>query len=131
MKKVILILLVFSLFLSGCVTSRMKNVTSHNMETKDLSAQNRDLFKIKGNVSYNAVSPFKLWILFIPFGGSSDRRLYSNAYSNLLKKNNCDGILNENREYKKVTVPLLFITYVYKQLKISGIGYKIKTDSIK
>ena len=88
----------------------------------------RSSYTILGETSAVSFAP-KLWILFIPFGGSSDQGLYDRAYKKSLREfKGANGLMSEQIEYKKVKLPLLVVTFVYKQVKVTGVAYHIKND---
>lgn len=122
MKKITtLVLLAF--LLSSCVTSRGRFT-----KTADVSLNEN--YTAIANVEGRAFAP-KLWILFIPIGGSSDQGLYNRAYKRALSEyENANGITSQMVEYKKVTVPLLLITFVNKHITVNGVAYEIKKDNV-
>lgn len=120
MKKFTFLALVLIL-LEGCVTSR-----GHFTKNTDVNLSEKyvPISRVEGM----AWAP-KLWILFIPFGGSSDQGLYNRAYNNAMEDaENSDGVTSQVVDYKRVRIPLVFITYVNKYIKVSGTSYQIKNN---
>lgn len=122
MKNIISIIICIFI-LSSCVTSETSLVPRQKATVTD-----RDSYTVLGKVSSTSVSN-KVWLLFIPLGGSSDQGLYNRAYKKALKQyKGADGIMSEQADYKRVAVPLVVLTYVYKQVNVTGVAYHIKTD---
>jgi uncharacterized membrane protein len=117
MKKYLFIILIPILLLS-CVTSR-----GRFQKNGDVTVNEK--YDVKDRV-YGSASAEKLWIFFIPIGGSSDQGLYNRAYRRALEGKNADGVTSQIVEYKKIKIPLIFITYVHKDLTIRGRAYTIK-----
>jgi len=123
MKKPIYLLFAIIFFLSSCVTSKGKMI-AHNQ----VMPSERSSYTVLGETSAVSAAP-KFWVLFIPFGGSSDQGLYDRAYKKATKEfKGVNGLMSEQIEYKKVKVPLLLFTFVYKQVKVTGVAYHIKND---
>lgn len=124
MKKALSISLVITFLLTGCITSKGRF-------TKNADVAINENYQPLTKVDAEAFAP-KIWILFIPLGGSSDQGLYNRAYKKAMKQaDGSDGVTSQIVEYKKIKIPLLLITYVNKHISVSGTAYKIKTDSIK
>ena len=123
MKKLIYLILVIPLLFGSCVTSKGRMVAHAQVLPSERSS-----YTILGETSAVSFAP-KLWILFIPFGGSSDQGLYDRAYKKSLREfKGANGLMSEQIEYKKVKLPLLVVTFVYKQVKVTGVAYHIKND---
>ena len=124
MKKLIYLIVTILLFAS-CVTSRGNYKTTPEI----VRTIDRSDYAINGDVVAKITAP-KVWILFIPIGGCSDQGLYNMTYKRAVKKyKNTTGLLNERSQYKKVTIPLILFTFVFKKIEVSGSSYHIKSDS--
>jgi len=73
----------------------------------------------------------RVWILFIPFGGTKKSKLREKAYKNALDNCHCDGVLQPVYSEKKIPIPLIVISYVYRKTSVTGKAYRIKTDKEK
>jgi hypothetical protein len=123
MKRVMYLLFVVAITLSSCVTSK-GSMVAHNQ----VLPVERSSYTVLGETSAVSAAP-KFWVLFIPFGGSSDQGLYDRAYKKAIRElKGANGLMSEQIEYKKVKVPLLLFTFVYKQVKVTGVAYHIKND---
>ena len=113
-------------FFTGCVTSKdsLKNQAKTSVES--IVPAERDSYSLLNKVNGNA-SSFRVWVLFIPFGGISDRGLYDRAYKEAVE--GTDGILLPHYTYKKVKIPLIFLTFVSKTAKVEGTSFVLKSDA--
>lgn len=121
MKNLILIL-VLSLSFSNCVTN------SHLSSASGAEGLNKDNYTILQEKQTTSRSN-KFWILFIPFGGKSDKTREGQCYDRMIRQNNADGILAAKYTSRKFVIPLIVFTYSYRQTKLTGKPYILKTDS--
>ena len=126
--KVILTSILIGLIFVSCSTSK----SSINPKGAELNRLTRNDYNVLQTTEGIAKSD-RVWLLFIPLGGKTDERLYEIAYNNGVEslRQDADGILEPRYEYKKITIPLILISYVHKKVKVKGKAYRLKTDSEK
>jgi len=127
-NKILNIAICTILFLSlnSCITSKDNLRTEQKTSYENVIPADRKTYNIIGKTTGSS-GTFKVWLLFIPIGGSSDRGLYDRCYKEAVQGG--DAILLPHFTYKKVKVPLLLVTFVYKKAKVEGLKIKMKTDN--
>ncbi len=118
-------MLVASLF-TACITSKDGLKSEQKTSTESIVPADRNSYSILNRVEGDATS-FKVWLTFIPIGGISDRGLYDRAYKEAVE--GTDGIILPHYTYKRVRIPLLITTFVYKKAKVEGTSFVLKSDS--
>ena len=124
-SRVISALLVATLFI-GCITSKDSLKHEQKTSTESIVPADRDTYSVLNKVSGKA-SSFRIWILFIPIGGISDRGLYDRAYKDAVE--GTDGLLLPHYTFKKVKIPLIITTLVFKSARVEGTSFILKSDS--
>lgn len=123
-SRFLLLMLSAILLMTSCVTSKdsLKNEqkTSFTEPPPD-----RNAYSVLNRVEAKA-SSFRIWVLFIPIGGISDRGLYDIAYKKAVE--GTDGILLPHYTFKRVRIPLLIVTPVFKTVKVEGSSFRLKKD---
>ena len=121
MKK-ITITIFAALALSSCVTGT-KIPTVSGIE--NLKREDYTVLEEKETVS----RANKFWILFIPFGGKNEEKREAQCFKRMVEDNKADGVLAAKYVHKKFTVPLIVFTYTFKETRLTGKPYKLKTDT--
>lgn len=120
------LLLLTTLALFTACSSTKSTMASQNSR---LAEFDREDYTVLPQVEGKANST-KVWFLFIPFGGKSDKKLESKAYNRAVSQlDKADGLIDARYEHKKVVIPLILFTPVIKKTKAIGRGYRLKTDS--
>lgn len=82
-------------------------------------------YDVQSNIEGKSQST-KVWILFIPIGGKSQKAMEDQAFSRAIEKNHCDGILQPKYQKRRILIPLIIVTVSYRKVVVTGSGYKIK-----
>ena len=126
LKFTILTLIAIVSFMASCSTTK----SSINHQPIEIQKFNRDEYVVLDNVHGEAKSN-RFWLLFIPFGGKSDQKLYERAYNKATKSavgQKADGILQPKYSYKKITIPLIVLNFTSKKVAVEGKGFRIKSE---
>lgn len=100
------------------------NCTSHTVNNADQLQLDQQHYLVKEAVS-NSSSSFRLWLLFIPFGGKSYKQLEQKAYKRA--KGNYDALANVTYTHRKVVLPLIVVTFSIRIVDIEGAAIEYKT----
>ena len=118
-------LLAMSLF-SSCTTTK-SSVKEQPIKIEEF---NRDEYVILDKVNGEAKS-FRLWVLFIPFGGTDDQILYERAYSSAVGSavgQQADWLLEPRYTYKKTIIPLILVSFTTKKVTAEGKAFRLKSE---
>lgn len=119
MKNLIIIALA-ALSLSGCITGS-KTVASSGIE--NLS---QDSYTILNECKTTSRTN-KVWILFIPLPSKSEEKRQAQCFERMIKENHADGIIAQKYVSRKITIPLILVTYSFKKTTLTGKPYVIKS----
>lgn len=120
MKKTLILFTLFTLL--SCGTRTFVEPTSGAESLK------REDYIIKEEVSYTVVKN-RIWILWIPLGGSTEGKRRSKCYAKLIEETKCDGIIAGKYVTKKFTIPLIAVGYTHFQTTLTGRPFYIKKDN--
>lgn len=116
-------LLIACLALASC----SRTVTIDNQATR-LAEFTRDDYTLLEPVT-GVDKTFNAWILFIRVAGARDSKMYTRAYNRAVKQlPSADGILTPRVEYRKIPIPLILLNFSWKEVKVTGRGYRLKSD---
>lgn len=121
MKKTLLIALA-AILISSCVTGRKTGAVT------GIENLNRDAYTVMPETK-SISRTNKIWFLFFPFGGKSETKREEQCLNRMIKDNHADGVMAQKYVHKKITVPLIVVTYSYKYTILTGKPYALKTDS--
>lgn len=121
--KILLFILVFSIS-CGCSTSVFLAKVSGAESLK------RSDYVLKEEAS-TSVNRNRLWILWFPFGGGTEKRRQERCYAKFINEYKCDGIIAGKYITKKFSVPLIAICYTHFNTTLTGRPFYIKRDSIQ
>lgn len=111
-----------ALFLSSCITGT-KTAAVSGIENLP-----RDSYTILDEKTEIARTN-KVWFLFIPFHSKSEEKREAQCYERMIKQYHADGIIGAKYVHRKITIPLIVITYSYKYTTLTGKPFVIKTDT--
>ena len=114
-----------SLMITSCVTNRVTNIPN----STTISSLEKDRIQILGQAEGNSAGA-KVWLLFIPIGWAKDSWCEGRAYKKALKYYpNTNGLLEQIQTYHKTRVPLVVVTPIVKNVKLTGTAYHVRTDA--
>ncbi|MBS1763999.1 MAG: hypothetical protein JSS90_03405 [Bacteroidetes bacterium] len=123
---IILPFLAATIMFSSCSSSK----STVNHQPIEIQKFKRDEYVVLDNLKGEAKSN-RFWLLFIPFGGKSDQKLYEKAYDKAVKSavgQKADGLLEPRYTYKKITIPLIVVSWTTKKVTAEGKAFRIKTE---
>ena len=126
LNYIILPFLSATIIFTSCSTSK----SAINHQPIEIQKFNRDEYVVLDNVKGEAKSN-RFWLLFIPFGGKSDQKLYEKAYDKAVKSavgQKADGLLQPRYTYKKTTIPLIVVSWTTKKVTAEGKAFRIKSE---
>lgn len=118
MKRIIISLIAF-LFMTSCVTLRNSYAGTgvENLKKEDYTILPQDSIRCKS---------LRVYLLVLPIGGKKPWQLEKKAYAKLIQKTKADGLISEQYIHKKVWVPLILVSVVYRWVDLQAKPYVIK-----
>lgn len=100
--------------------------------TSQIEALKRNDYNVLRTTTGSAFTS-RFFILFFPIGKyKTNSELYENAYYDAVDNlPNADALILPRQKIKKLTVPLLFVTYSQREITVSGVGISVKDKALE
>lgn len=123
---VVVFLISLLLFSTGCSSTK----STLNEQPIRIQELERDEYVVLERVGGEA-SSFQFKLLFFPFGGKSDQKLYADAYDRAVDQavdQDADGLLQPRYRYRKTRIPLILFGFTFKKVSAEGRAFRIKSE---
>lgn len=124
--KTIIVLSMACFLLAGCVTTGV-HTPMYSSGTESVSTERYTILEEKKvKARFN-----RIWILFFPFGGKNQEKREAKCLKRMMEEYGATGVLEQKYTHRKFVIPLLVITYGYREVELTGKPYVLKTGQGK